>query len=150
MFNTVGPRQTGRYGMVVPNLVGQALRNEPLTVFGDGTQTRCFSFVGDIVPALIRLSEEPAACGQAFNLGGAQEISILDLAEHIVELTGSNSDIVLVPYDQAYGEGYEDMRRRVPDNSRAQRLLGFRPATTLDEIILAVATGLKEDVVAPA
>jgi UDP-glucose 4-epimerase len=150
MFNTVGPRQTGRYGMVVPNLVGQALRNEPLTVFGDGTQTRCFSFVGDIVPALIRLSEEPAACGQAFNLGGAQEISILDLAERIVKLTGSNSDIVLVPYDQAYGEGYEDMRRRVPDNSRAQRLLGFRPATTLDDIILAVATGLKEDVVAPA
>ena len=145
MFNTVGPRQTGRYGMVVPNLVGQALRAEPMTVFGDGCQTRCFSYVGDIVPALVALSEEPAACGQAFNLGGAQEISIYDLAERIVELTGSNSDIVLVPYEEAYGEGYEDMRRRVPDNSRAEQVLGFRPATGLDEIIRAVAAGLKAD-----
>jgi UDP-glucose 4-epimerase len=145
MFNTVGPRQTGRYGMVVPNLVGQALRGEPMTVFGDGCQTRCFSYVGDIVPALVALSEEPAACGHAFNLGGAQEISIYDLAERIVELTGSNSDIVLVPYEEAYGEGYEDMRRRVPDNSRAEQVLGFRPTTGLDEIIRAVAAGLKVD-----
>jgi UDP-glucose 4-epimerase len=139
LFNTVGPRQTGRYGMVVPNLVGQALRGEPLTVFGDGRQTRCFSYVGDIVPALVHLAEKPAAYGQAFNLGGPREVSILGLAERIVELLGSTSGIELVPYEQAYGEGFEDMQRRVPDNSRAQELFGFRPATGLDEIILAVA-----------
>lgn len=142
LFNTVGPRQTGRYGMVVPNLVGQALAGQPLTVFGDGLQTRCFSYVGDIVPALVRLAEEPAACGHAFNLGGSREVSILELAERIVELLGSPSTIELVPYDQAYGEGFEDMRRRVPDNSRAQQLIGFHPSAGLDEIILAVATGL--------
>ncbi|MBV9352272.1 MAG: GDP-mannose 4,6-dehydratase [Mycobacterium sp.] len=139
LFNTVGPRQTGRYGMVLPNLVAQALRGEPLTVFGDGRQTRCFSYVGDIVPALVGLGEEPAAYGRAFNLGGAREVSILELAERIVELLGSPSKIELLPYEQAYGEGFEDMRRRVPDNSRAQELIGFRPATDLDEIILAVA-----------
>lgn len=143
LFNTVGPRQTGRYGMVVPNLVGQALAGEPLTVFGDGRQTRCFSYVGDIVPALVRLGEEPAAYGQAFNLGGSREVSILELAERIVELLGSRSGIELVPYEQAYGEGFEDMRRRVPDNSRAQQLIGFHPAAGLDEIILAVAADLK-------
>ena len=147
LFNTVGPRQTGRYGMVVPNLVGQALRNEPLTVFGDGQQTRCFSYVGDIVPALVRSPEKSEAYGQAVNLGGAQEISILDLARRIIVLTGSNSSITLVPYDQAYGEGYEDMRRRVPDNTKARKMLGFKPATKLDDIILAVATGLKGQVV---
>jgi UDP-glucose 4-epimerase len=144
MFNTVGQRQTGRYGMVVPNLVGQALRGEPLTVFGDGRQTRCFSYVGDIVPALVALSQRPSAYGRAFNLGGAREISILDLARRITELTGSDSPIELVPYAQAYGEGYEDMRRRVPDNSLAQRVLGFSPDTGLDEIIHAVAAGLKD------
>jgi UDP-glucose 4-epimerase len=142
MFNTVGPRQTGRYGMVVPNLVGQALAGQPLTVFGDGRQTRCFSYVEDIVPALVRLAEEPAAYGQAFNLGGLREVAILELAERIVELLGSPSTIELVPYDQAYGEGFEDMRRRVPDNSRAQQLIGFHPIAGLDEIILAVAAGL--------
>lgn len=143
LFNTVGPRQTGRYGMVMPNLVGQALRGEPLTVFGDGHQTRCFSYVGDIVPALVRLAEEPRAYGQAFNLGGSREVSILVLAKRIVEVLGSTSSIELVPYDQAYGEGFEDMRRRVPDNSRAERLLGFRPVTGLDEVIVAVAAGLR-------
>jgi UDP-glucose 4-epimerase len=143
MFNTVGPRQTGRYGMVVPNLVGQALRGEPLTVFGDGLQTRCFSYVGDIVPALVRLSEEPAALGQAFNLGGAQEISILELAERTIELLDSRSGIEFVPYTEAYGEGFEDMRRRVPDNSRAAAVLGFEPRTGLDEIIVKVAAGLR-------
>jgi UDP-glucose 4-epimerase len=153
LFNTVGPRQTGRYGMVVPNLVGQALRDEPLTVFGDGRQTRCFSYVADIVPALVRLAGKPAAYGQAFNLGGSREISILDLAQRIIEITGSRSDIELVPYERAYGEGYEDMRRRVPDNSRAEQLLDFRPVTGLQEVILAVAAGLRvgeleDDVVA--
>jgi UDP-glucose 4-epimerase len=144
LFNTVGPRQTGRYGMVVPNLVGQALRGEPLTVYGDGQQTRCFSYVGDIVPALVRLSKKPETRGQAFNLGGEQEISILDLAQRIIELSGSSSKIELVPYERAYGEGYEDMRRRVPDNTKAERTLGFSPDTGLDEIIHAVAEGLKD------
>ena len=143
MFNTVGPRQTGRYGMVVPNLVGQALRGEPLTVFGDGRQTRCFSYVADVGRALVRLSEEPAAYGQAFNLGGSEEVSILGLAERIVGLLDSGSSIELIPYEQAYGEGFEDMRRRVPNNSRAEQLLGFRPTTGLDEIILAVAASLE-------
>ena len=143
LFNTVGPRQTGRYGMVVPNLVGQALSGQPLTVFGDGEQTRCFSYVGDVVPALVRLAEEPNAYGQAFNLGGAQEVSILQLASRIVELVGSTSSIELVPYEQAYGSGFEDMRRRVPDNSRAEKLLGFNPATGLDEIITAVAKDIR-------
>ena len=136
--------------MVVPNLVGQALRNEPLTVFGDGQQTRCFSYVGDIVPALVALSEKSEAYGQAVNLGGAQEISILDLARRIIVLTGSNSSITLVPYDQAYGEGYEDMRRRVPDNTKARKMLGFKPATKVDDIILAVAAGLREGAGVPA
>jgi UDP-glucose 4-epimerase len=150
LFNTVGPRQTGRYGMVVPNLVGQALRGEPVTVFGDGQQTRCFSYVGDIVPALVALAEEPRAYGQAVNLGGAQEISIYDLAVRIIALTGSTSDIELVPYDQAYGEGYEDMRRRVPDNTKADRLLGFVPVTQVDDIIREVAAGLRQGSVVSA
>lgn len=139
LFNTVGPRQTGRYGMVVPNLVGQALRGEPLTVYGDGLQTRCFSFVGDVVPAMVRIEENPASRGQAFNLGGSFEVSILDLARRIIEVTGSDSEVRLVPYSEAYGEGYEDMRRRVPNNTKSRELVGFDPATTLDQIITKVA-----------
>jgi UDP-glucose 4-epimerase len=143
LFNTVGPRQTGRYGMVVPTLVGQALRGEPLTVFGDGRQTRCFSYVGDVVPAIRAIADDERSRGQAFNLGGAQEIAIGDLAERIVELLGSPSPIVRVPYERAYGAGYEDMRRRVPDNSRAEALVGFIPRTGVDEIIRLVADGLR-------
>ncbi|MCX6497776.1 MAG: GDP-mannose 4,6-dehydratase [Arthrobacter sp.] len=139
LFNTVGPRQTGRYGMVVPRLVKQALSGQPLTVYGDGKQTRCFSYVGDIVPAITRISAETSAYGNAYNLGGSYEISILTLAERIVELLGSKSDILLVPYEEAYAEGYEDMRRRVPDNSKARQLVGFDPKTTLDQIIQNVA-----------
>lgn len=142
LFNTVGPRQTGRYGMVVPNLVGQALRGEPLTVYGDGLQTRCFSYVGDVVPAMVRLAEEPKANGQAFNLGGAEEISIVDLARRVIASTGSDSSIVYVPYEQAYAEGFEDMRRRVPDNTKANAMVGFTPTTKLDEIIRRVAESL--------
>ncbi|WP_430332336.1 NAD-dependent epimerase/dehydratase family protein [Rhodococcus sp. ACT016] len=142
LFNTVGPRQTGRYGMVVPTLVGQALRGEPLTVFGDGLQTRCFSYVEDVVPAMVAIAEEPAAYGQAFNLGGAREISIVELAERVIEVLGSDSPVTLVPYEQAYAAGYEDMRRRVPDNRRARELVGFEPATPLDDIIVRVAAGL--------
>jgi UDP-glucose 4-epimerase len=145
LFNTVGPRQTGRYGMVVPNLVGQALRGEALSVYGDGCQTRCFSYVGDIVPAMVTASETSSAYGDAFNLGGAQEISIYALAERISALINPNVDIELVPYEQAYGEGYADMRRRVPDNTKAQAMLGFDPVTGLDTIVHAVAAGLRED-----
>jgi UDP-glucose 4-epimerase len=143
LFNTVGPRQTGRYGMVLPNLVGQALRDEPLTVYGDGQQTRCFSYVGDVVPAMVRLSETTDAYGQAFNLGGLREVSILQLAEHVIHLLGSSSTIRFIPYRQAYAEGFEDMRRRVPDNTRAARLVGFNPTTTLDQMILQVATAIQ-------
>ncbi|WP_167042537.1 NAD-dependent epimerase/dehydratase family protein [Salinibacterium sp. ZJ454] len=139
LFNTVGPRQTGRYGMVVPNLVGQAQRGEPLTVFGDGLQTRCFSYVGDVVPAMVRLAETPAAYGRAVNLGGAEEVSILTLANRIIQVLGSDSDVRLVPYSEAYADGYEDMRRRVPNNALARELVGFEPSTPLDEIIRQVA-----------
>ncbi|WP_165064149.1 GDP-mannose 4,6-dehydratase [Marisediminicola senii] len=142
LFNTVGPRQTGRYGMVVPNLVGQALRGEPLTVYGDGEQTRCFSYVNDVVPAMVRIAEDPRAVGQAYNLGGAEEVSIANLARRIIEVTGSDSDITFVPYEEAYAPGFEDMRRRVPDNTKANELVGFVPATRLDEIIRNVATSL--------
>lgn len=147
-FNTVGPRQTGRYGMVVPNLVGQALREEPLTVFGDGRQSRCFSSVYDVVPAFVRLIEEPRARGQAVNLGGGTEISILELAERILSITGSRSRIRMVPYDEAYGAGFEDMRRRVPDNSLAHELIGFVPRTGIDEIVWSVASTLEDPGVA--
>jgi UDP-glucose 4-epimerase len=143
LFNTVGPRQTGRYGMVVPNLIGQALRGVPMTVFGDGAQSRCFSYVSDVVPAIIAIAEHPDAYGQAFNLGGSQEVSILNLAKRIKQLLASESEIVLVPYEAAYGTGFEDMRRRVPDNSRAASLVGFKPATTLDDIILNVAASME-------
>jgi UDP-glucose 4-epimerase len=143
LFNTVGPRQKGRYGMVVPNLVGQALRGEPLTVFGNGMQTRCFSSVHDIVPALVKIAESPDAYGQAYNLGGAHEISILDLARLIIEVTGSTSEVRLVPYENAYGDGYEDMRRRVPNNSAARELIGFVPHTGVEEIVRSVAESLR-------
>ncbi|WP_035748840.1 dTDP-glucose 4,6-dehydratase [Arthrobacter sp. 35W] len=139
LFNTVGPRQRGRYGMVVPRLIRQALAGEPVTVYGDGLQTRCFSYVGDIVPAITRISADTAAYGNAYNLGGSHEISILTLAQRIIELLESPSTITLVPYEEAYAEGYEDMRRRVPDNTKSKALVGFDPKTTIDEIILNVA-----------
>lgn len=145
LFNTVGPRQTGRYGMVVPNLVAQALGDQPLTVFGDGHQTRCFSYVGDIVPAIVRVSETEQAYGQAVNLGGKREVSILELAQRIISLLDSRSTIKFVPYEYAYAEGFEDMRRRVPNNTKAAALVGFDPVTGLDEIILNVAEAMKQD-----
>lgn len=142
LFNTVGPRQTGRYGMVVPTLVGQALAGKPVTVFGNGSQTRCFGYVGDVVPALIALAEEPAAYGQAFNLGGRYEVSISSLAQRAIDLLQSDSSIVYVPYAEAYPEGFEDMQRRVPNNGKARELIGFDPQTTVDEIIGHVASAL--------
>ena len=138
LFNTVGPRQTGRYGMVVPTLVGQALAGEPLTVFGSGKQTRCFGYVGDVVEALIKLIEHPAAPGEVFNLGSTEEVSITQLAQRIVALTGSTSKLVYVPYSEAYEEGFEDMPRRVPDTAKAERAIGFRARMTLDGILRAV------------
>lgn len=135
LFNTVGPRQTGQYGMVVPTLVTQALSGKPITVFGDGTQSRCFTHVSDIVETLMMIPEAPQAHGQVINLGNDQEITIFGLAERIKELTGSPSPIKIIPYDQAYGPGFEDMHRRVPDLSKAARLLGYRPTRSLDDIL---------------
>jgi UDP-glucose 4-epimerase len=138
LFNTVGPRQTGSYGMVVPQFVGQALRHQPLTIFGEGTQTRCFCHVSDVVGGLVALSEHPEAFGKVFNLGGTEEISIGDLAERIIELAGSDSEVEYIPYDAAYEEGFEDMVRRVPNVDRARQLVGFEPSVGLDDIIRSV------------
>jgi UDP-glucose 4-epimerase len=143
LFNTVGPRQRGRYGMVLPRLIGQALRGEPLTVYGDGTQTRCFSYVGDVVQAITRLAVHPDAIGIAVNLGGKQEISINDLAARVIHVLGSSSPIEHLPYEFAYGPGYEDMQRRVPDNARAAALVGYEPTTGIDEMIAMTARYLQ-------
>lgn len=138
LFNTVGPRQTGRYGMVIPRLVAQALEGRPLTVFGTGQQIRCFCHVHDVVPALVRLVDCEQAQGLAVNLGSHDQVSIEDLARRVGDLTGSSSGTVRIPYEQAYGSGYEDMARRVPDCTRARELVGFGPRRGLDEIIRAV------------
>ncbi len=132
LFNTVGPRQTGRYGMVVPRFVRQALRDEPLTVYGDGGQSRCFADVIDITRAIARLAEIPEAIGEVFNLGSIQEVTILELAQRVIELTGSASQIRFVPYDEAYAPGFEDMRRRVPSLDKIQKLIGYQPRNNLD------------------
>lgn len=137
-FNTVGPRQTGRYGMVLPNFVSQALAGEPITVFGTGTQSRCFGHVFDAVEAILRLIAAPAAVGQVVNVGNDEEVTILQLAERVREATGSNSEIRLVPYNEAYPEGFEDMHRRVPDVRKLERMIGFRPRTPLTQIIADV------------
>lgn len=134
-FNTVGPRQSHAYGMVIPRLVRQALTGEPLTVYGDGNQTRCFTHVLDAVRAVRLLLAEEAAVGQTFNIGSPREISILDLAERILELTGSTSQVRLVPYSEAFAPGYEDMRRRVPDASKIGRMVGWSPQLDLDRIL---------------
>jgi UDP-glucose 4-epimerase len=134
-FNTVGPRQTGRYGMVLPNFAAQALRNEPLTVYGSGEQSRCFGHVKDAVEAVGRLIQTPAAFGQVFNVGADREVTIRGLAEMVRERSGSKSKITLIPYEQAYAEGFEDMNRRVPDCSKLERAIGFRPRTGLEQIV---------------
>jgi UDP-glucose 4-epimerase len=137
-FNTVGPRQTGQYGMVIPNFVRQALAGQPITVYGDGTQSRSFTYVGDVVDALIRLVQEPSAIGEVFNVGNPHEITILSLAEKIRSMTKSRSDIVLIPYDQAYEAGFEDMPRRVPDLRKIHALVGYEPKVQLDDILAHV------------
>jgi UDP-glucose 4-epimerase len=143
LFNTVGPRQTGQYGMVVPNFVQQALAGQPITVFGDGTQSRSFTYVGDVVTAMVALINEPRAVGQVFNIGNGREITIGDLAARIKQITGSKSPIVKIPYDQAYEAGFEDMPRRVPDISKIRALIGYEPTVELDEILTRVIASLE-------
>jgi UDP-glucose 4-epimerase len=138
LFNTVGPRQTGQYGMVIPTFVKQALAGRPITVYGTGEQTRCFGYVGDIVGALVALMDKEEAVGEVYNIGSNEEVSINQLAEKVRELTGSESEIVHMPYDEAYEEGFEDMPRRVPDISKVGALVGFKPTVKLEQILQSV------------
>jgi UDP-glucose 4-epimerase len=138
LFNTVGPRQTGQYGMVIPTFVKQALAGRPITVYGDGKQSRCFCYVGDVVGALMRLMDEPTAVGEVFNVGSNQEITIVELAKKVKELAASRSEISFIPYDEAYEEGFEDMPRRIPDISKVNALVGFTPQMPLDGILRTV------------
>lgn len=138
LFNTVGPRQTGRYGMVIPRFVEQAMRNEDITVYGDGTQTRCFCSVHDAVWAMVALMEDPGAVGQVFNIGGTEEVSMLDLATRVKSAVDSRSRIVFIPYDEAYEGGFEDMQRRVPNIDKIRARVGYEPRIGLDEMITSV------------
>ncbi len=137
-FNTVGPRQTGQYGMVIPNFVRQALAGEPITVFGDGKQSRAFTHVADVVAALLKLVAEPKAVGQVVNIGNMQEVTITQLAERVRDLSASKSVIKYIPYDEAYESGFEDMPRRVPDLTRIKGLIGYEPKHDLDDILVQV------------
>ncbi len=138
LFNTVGPRQTGRYGMVIPRFIEQAIRNEPLTVYGDGLQTRCFTYVGDVVDALIQLVDKDEAIGKVFNIGSEEEVSILTLAKRIINLTGSKSEIDFIPYNKVYKSGFEDMQRRKPDTTLLRSVIEFSNLKTLDEILAII------------
>lgn len=142
LFNTVGPRQSGAYGMVIPRFVGQALAGKPLQVHGDGKQSRCFLHVNDVVNALGQLVEHPGAVGQVFNLGSQEEVTIEELAKRVIQMTGSTSSMEYLPYEEAYEEGYEDMPRRVPDISKIRALIGFQPTMNLDEIIASVVRSM--------
>ena len=144
LFNTVGPRQTGRYGMVLPNFVQSALLGKPITVYGDGTQTRSFTHVKDVVKALTKLMEEPKAEGDVFNVGNDHEISIKDLAMKVKEMTKSPSQIEFIPYEKAYGPGFEDMERRCPNVEKLAKLTGFKPSLDLDSIVQSVIDYFKE------
>ncbi len=137
-FNTVGPRQTGQYGMVIPNFVRQALAGEPITVFGDGKQSRSFTHVADVVDALLKLVNEPKAIGEVINVGNTQEVTILELAERVRELSASKSPIKFIPYDQAYESGFEDMPRRVPALAKVEALIGYKTQHRLDDILIQV------------
>jgi UDP-glucose 4-epimerase len=143
LFNTVGPRQTGRYGMVVPRFVAAALENKPLDVYGTGEQTRCFCHVRDTVEALVRLKENPAAAGQIFNIGSTREVSIRQLAERVIQQIGSTSQIRFIPYQEAYMPGFEDMQRRRPVIEKLKAATGFEPEISLDEIIASIATEMR-------
>lgn len=144
LFNTVGPRQTGQYGMVVPRFVGAAVRNEPIEVHGDGTQARCFGHVSDVVEGLCNLLESNRCYGEVVNLGNDEEVTITQLAERAIALTGSQSSIRYIPYSEAYGEGFEDMKRRVPCLDKARSLIGYKPTRTLDDIINDVARDFRQ------
>jgi nucleoside-diphosphate-sugar epimerase len=148
LFNTVGPRQSAAYGMVIPRLVRQALLGRRLTVFGDGTQTRCFCHVGDVVDALLRLLDRDPAIGQTYNIGSADEVSIMELAKLVIEHTGSTSGIDLIPYAEAYERGFEDMTRRVPDTAKLRALTGWTPRRSLDEILTEIVAEAREDLAA--
>ncbi len=144
LFNTVGPRQTGQYGMVVPNFVRQALDGNEITVYGDGSQSRCFTHVSDVVGGLMKLMENQQATGEVYNIGGDQEVTMLELAERVKALTNSQSAITFLPYDQAYEAGFEDMQRRVPDTSKIRELIGYQPTFGLDEILRDVIAYQRE------
>ena len=146
LFNTVGPRQTGQYGMVVPRFVKAAIKNESLEVHGDGLQARCFGHVLDVVEGLVKVIETPDCFGQVVNLGNNQEVTIKELAEKAIAMTESQSEIRYIPYEEAYGEGFEDMRRRVPSLVKAERLIGYRPTRTLEDIINDVANQFREEI----
>ena len=146
LFNTVGPRQTGQYGMVVPNFIKAALKNQPIPVHGDGNQSRCFGHVHDIVEGLVKAIETPACFGQVMNLGNHEEVTIKQLAEKAIAMTGSSSEITYIPYSEAYGEGFEDMMRRVPNLEKAKRLIGYQPTRTLENIINDVAEQFREEI----
>jgi UDP-glucose 4-epimerase len=149
LFNTVGPRQTGRYGMVLPTFVKQALGGEPLTVFGDGQQSRCFTHVGDIVKGLVQCIACDATVGQVFNLGNTEEVTMNALAEKVVEATQSSSAINYLSYDEAYGEGFEDMQRRIPDIAKARTWFGYAPTQSLDDTIKSVVAYCRSSAEAP-
>jgi UDP-glucose 4-epimerase len=150
LFNTVGPRQTGQYGMVVPRFVHSAIKDDPITVHGDGTQQRCFGHVHDVVEGLVKVLETPLCFGQVINLGNDDEVSIIGLAEKAIAATGSASQIKFIPYEEAYGDGFEDMRRRVPNLAKAKRLVGYQPTKSLDDIINDVAAEFRNSSAASA
>jgi UDP-glucose 4-epimerase len=145
LFNTVGPRQTGQYGMVVPNFIKSALKNEPITIHGDGTQSRCFGHVSDVVEGLAKLTENPNCFGQVINIGNDEEVTIQQLAERVIQMTNSKSEIKYISYDEAYGEGFEDMQRRVPNLEKANKLINYKPTKTLNNIIEDVAQQFREE-----
>ena len=146
LFNTVGPRQTGQYGMVVPTFVRQALLGQPITVFGDGTQSRCFGHVSDVLDGLLAVAADDSTAGEIFNLGNTEEITIRELADRVIAITGSSSPIRYVPYTEAYAPGFEDMNRRIPDISKAERWLGYRPKYGLDDILQDVVAFVREQI----
>jgi UDP-glucose 4-epimerase len=146
LFNTIGPRQTGTYGMVVPRLIAQALSNEPLTVYGNGLQTRTFTGVKDVVQVFMGMMEKDESFGQVYNIGGTEEISILDLAKKIISLAESKSEIVLIPYEDAYVADFEDMMRRVPSVEKVARLIGFKPGVDLDDILIEIVTFMRKKI----
>lgn len=150
LFNTVGPRQTGQYGMVIPTFMRQALNGEPITVFGDGRQRRCFGWVGDVAEALIGLMHHPGAVGNIFNIGSNEEVSMLELAERVAHVTRSASPIRMIPYQQAYAAGFEDMPRRVPDVRRVRELIGYKPTKSLEQILQEISKSMREGVAIPA